>query len=269
MNVDTAYENLKRANPAPHPNELATPTDDQIARWIEDMERTRNMAVNVDVRRESDRPIPPSRNWVGVAAVIVLALGLIIALRAATREVPPAERTPIETAELFMTEMSQLDVEGTSALFADNVNLDPFPQDWPGMLEWYEASDWKHTPGRCSEVTAFRTEDDPVTIYCEYLPTNAWSRALGHDVTSPDRFRLTVQDGLIVRLENQDVATPADASFLPAWTAFIEWVEETRPEDLEIMFEEGMFEEGEISLTDASIALWAENTEDFVASVSE
>lgn len=262
MSVETAFERLRGANPAPHPDELDTPSRTEVIRRITAVETEDDMTVLLP---PVSRPLLSSRlRLLGAAAVTVVALGLVFVLMSNDSDVEPADRDPIKTADLFMAAMSTLDEDGTTALFAQDVRLDPLAEDWPALLDWYRASEWVHTPERCSEVTSLPATDSVVTIYCTYLPTNAWSEALGHEVTTPDRFVLRVQEGLIVGLENQDVGTPAETSFLPAWAAFIEWVEENHPQDLEAMFSDN----GEINLSDESIALWAKNTDEFVSSVA-
>lgn len=262
MSVETAFERLKQANPAPHPDELDTPPRIEAIQRITAIETEDEMTVLLP---PVSHPLLSSRlRLLGAAAIAVVALGLVFVLMNNRDDVEPADRAPIETADLFMAAMSTLDVDGTTALFAEDVRLDPLAENWPALLNWYRASHWVHTPERCSEVTSLPAADSVVTIYCTYLPSNAWSEALGHEVTTPDRFVLRVQDGLIVGMENQDVGTPAETSFLPAWVAFIEWVEENHPQDLEAMFSDN----GEINVSDESIALWAKNTDEFVSSLS-
>ena len=240
--IEAAFSRLERANPAPSPEQLPTPSEEQLARWLRE-ERKAQMTVEVKPRPSVDKPRSALPKWLGVTAVVALGVGLLIALRAVSTEAPPADRSPEETATLFMAAMSQLDLEGTTSLFAEDVVVFPagyasLAQDWPTLLDWYRASGWKHNPGRCSEVASLLGDGDVSTFYCEYFPTNAWSVALGHEVTTPDRFVLDIENGLIVRLENQDVGSSAQTSFSPAWRSFMDWVEANHPEDLEVMFED-------------------------------
>jgi hypothetical protein len=241
-----------------------------------------------------EKPQPPKPNRKLLAAVAafsvaVIAAVVIAALIAADNDrdvvdVPPttipatsttlAESTvitegvaPVDIGRSFFEAQDAWDAEAAIALFAPNAvtNVVTEVEEYPSYFAWLETLDWRYTVEECKR----RTVGPPVKVDCSYSYENAWTQALGVGPYSGSSMRFFIADGQIQELRNSFISDRNGFS-VQAWEVFREWVRDTHPENLNVMYDLGI--EGRTAdvpiVTPEALALWEQYTNEFVASVA-
>ena len=189
---------------------------------------------------------------VAAAVVGVLVVGLVaVALRdtdddLASSDNPPrteeaaattttqAEVDPVSEAEAVAEDYFALfnegDAEAVFALFAPDANFigndgAATPEAFREMLHWNTAQGTQQSTPECSTTAA--ASDAPVKVTCRYDHFDALMQAADTDPVSY-ATTLTIEDGLIIDLDNRRVAGGFAGS---ASTQFDLWMGQNHPDD--------------------------------------
>lgn len=240
-----------KANPVPSLDLLDPVEPFDVSHLVNRVERSSAMT---DIKTEELKTEPSRRPRLAlvlaVALVGLVALGILV-----TRDSPVA--SPESVANAYMEALANLDAEAASALFApDGTAHYPGGYDLsqtPALFAWYRALNWESTRGECAEVS---TGERGTLVDCSNVFENDWSRALGHAPIGGE-LQVLVSEGEIVTL-----VSGLDGDFGAIWDTFRIWIDQNHPVDYDLMYG------GTGPLLDpASIALWEQYTEEFVASL--
>lgn len=205
-----------------------------------------------------------ARRWrlgLAVGALGGAALVLIMVQQAQLFRTAVAEEAAIIATEFLEAREAWDEDRVLSYLDPDAVvSINPARKvsDIPAELSWLRATQWRYHVDGCSP-TSFRSEGTH-RVMCAVTYENAWSRVQNLAPDSSSRFTIEVRDGLIVS---------AMLSFAPrgfgaqSYAAFAEWVRDTHPEDAAVMF---VYDTAPV-LTEASIQLWEQYTQEYVQEV--
>lgn len=253
--------------------------DDASARLLREIRDRRVVPMRTsetDQQFETPTPTEESpwwrRGWVAAlsaAAVVLLIIG-VVALVQSGDDPPVGSEVPVTTvapesaealaiAEAFMEARDAADVEATFALFSDDVHLSSLARTAEELVLWYA---WDEAYG--ADIVSFECRelaDARLTrVGCTYATTNAWAEALGVGPFSGSSYLLTMSDGRITSM----VHNFNDTEFLPqVWSPVSIWIAERHPDDWQVM------RRGQAPiLTEESIELWRQHTEEFVAEMT-
>jgi hypothetical protein len=256
---------VREANPVPE-SALVDMDLDLLpdSEWRDVMRTDQTLDRDPVIGGQSPKPTPP--RWLGVAAALVAVVAVIAVLTQTglVEDEPPVADSEAALLEIAQT-MAQAIAEGDSAtllgLLSDraDVHIQGLPRnmaDVPALGAWWTATGSQLSPGEC------RLYPPPASgsarlVQCEMRGmTNSWTRALGVDPVD------TVAD---IKIADGEV-TYADLRipgrfYQQGFGRFTAWRDQRYPEAAEIMQDVN----AQPILTDESIALWRQYTEEFVA----
>ena len=209
------------------------------------------------------RRLEPRRALAGVLAgfMAALAVGAVVVL--AVRE-PGVGAGPMDTARGFIEARNAYDADTMRSLFAADSaiggELVPSVDEYEAVAGFEQATGWTYWTGECTATPI----GESVRLFCPYDWENDWTRALDLGRVSGSSFQFIVADGQIQDLAN---AFSLDG-FTQVWDEFLGWLEETHPDEVAAMVDQGAFAAplDPPRLTPDAIDLWKRYTEEFVAS---
>lgn len=189
-------------------------------------------------------------------AVIVGVLGFALLTNEGTDAA-----APLDVANAYIDARNAYDSDAVLALLADEPGqivetvFGGFtgPSDYPSMMEWQEIIGWQFDVQGCREP-------QPGVIVCDYLVDLDLSRAID---AAPEEgvLRITVEDGEIQSIANNYVP---DAALDNWYYSFLDWVEETHPQDAPGMSRDS---DGTPRFDPQSLERWARLVPEYLASV--
>lgn len=243
-----------KANPVPS-LDLLDPIDPVDVEHLTQRSDRSSEMIDLKTVDLANRTAPP-RRW---APAMALALGLVVFVALAfLAGRPSAVASPLETATQHMTARESLDTEAALQLFDDNATVaeEGFGlADYSAVWAWYRAIGWDWHPQGCEQ--AGPPSDKGTLVRCSYEFENDMSRALAHPPVTGE-VSILVSEGQITNL----VSYLDINQFSDVWEAFLTWVSENHPDDVDTMYVPGGTNP---RLEDESIALWAEHVEEFAA----
>jgi hypothetical protein len=262
MSVDTAFARLRDANPVPEPARLRDKSQDLNALFAATRQRSMEMDTELEIVETQKTTTPMWRKALPglVAAAVVILVGAVILLLARDTE-PDVADTPQGMAVLFIEGDADTAVEllATDAAFEDTIETSV--EEHAAFREWQVAIGMFATVTGCSETPIGST----VEVSCTYTHGNAWTDALGVGPFTGSQWDFVISGGQIQELQQ----TFDDSEYSPqAWEVFMQWLRFNHALDRSSMVE-AVGSEGVPILTPESIALWAQYTNEFVASVEE
>jgi hypothetical protein len=234
-------------------------------------------AVEVYAMDEPARQRSPRRTIGLVGAAVAVAAAVVIALivvsdfdssdrpptQPATTAPSPGQQA-VDLAQRFVESRDAWNAEAVRSLLADGAVVDgaPWTADNDRKIELEHMIGWRFLQPQCTATVI----GPPAEVTCTYKLENSWSRALGVGPFAGFSFEFVIADGQI-----QQVTGKEDANqFSPqVWEVFLAWVEDTHPDDVDVMYE---FTPGGCAcprLTPESLALWARHTFEFVSTRSQ
>ena len=243
-----------KANPVPSLDLLdpLEPLDMEHLAHVSERSSVMTEVETIQPRKEERRPRAGLLLGLAVALIAFLAVGILV-----TRDNGVA--SPESVANAYMDARENLDAEAAQLLFAEDATMsdEGFTLDQlPELFSWYRATGWNWKADECSEVS---TGPGGTLVRCTYEFENDWTRALGHAAVT-GTLQLLVSEGEIAQL----TSFLDTGQFGDVWEGFLTWIAENHSDDFEQMYVEG----GTAPLIDpASIALWEQYTDEFVASV--
>jgi len=261
--VDIAVEVMRQSNPVPNPASLA----DVMMRPEVFLTTTKETTPAMDTTQQTAHPPTREaphrrRNLTALVAAfaVVLVVGAIIALLAATRTQEPA--TPADVTQAFIDARNAGDGGSVAAMLSEGADISDTFADTDAALaaktDWLGAVGWQWTLIDCEESLALAGTQ----VRCGYAHDNAWSRALGmHQFNDGGTFTFVVADGTI----NSFVHDWQQGTFSPAvWEVFIPWVRDNHADQIPVI----LSDECCTAITTAEAnAVWRELTEEYVAEV--
>jgi hypothetical protein len=261
--VDIAVEAMRQSNPVPDPASLA----DVMMRPEVFLTTTKETTPAMSTTQQATHPPTGEtphrrRNLTALVAAfaLVLVVGAIIALLAATQTQEPA--TPTDVTQAFIDARNAGDGESLSAMLSEGAFIYGSGADSSATLasqaEWFGAVGWEWTLVDCEEGPG----SAETQVHCSYAHDNAWSRALGMEqINDGGAFTFVVADGTIKSFVHDWQQT----TFSPAvWVVFVTWVRDNHIEQLPVI----LSDECCTAITTAEAnAVWQELTAEFVAEV--
>lgn len=240
-----------KANPVPSLDLLDPVEPVDLGHLTDPSERSSAMTeVKTEAKEEVGGRKPRLVAVLAVTAIALVALAILL-----TRDGGVA--SPESVANAYMEARENLDAEAALTLFASDAEVNEEEFDFsqmPALFAWYRASNWNWTPGECT-ISSGEVE---TLARCSYVFENDWTRALGHAPVT-GQIQIVVSDGEITRL-NSSLDT---AQFNDVWMSFVGWIGENHSDDFFQMYNSSLTAP---LIDDNSIALWAQHTEEFVAS---
>jgi hypothetical protein len=186
-----------------------------------------------------------------LAAVVVV--GLVVAAFL-NRQTSVAADTPAEAvAVAYLDALARNDVEELHELVAPTSDVDWNDQSL--IQEWRRAAGIVITRMDCTQ----RPESGPdgALVDCPWTYDSDWHRALGLEPSSMMQVFL-IKDGKILEESETNID---DANATLVWDSFRSWVEFNHGADVATMYDD---ESGGAHLTQQSIALWEQYTDEYV-----
>lgn len=221
---DSAFEQLRLANPVPDPAAIRRHTAEEIRETIERGSRTMTTETKTRVGPMAQSP----RRWVtafaAAAAVVVVVAGPMMLGAGPAGWIALLEPEPTEIGLAYMEARQDRDLDRMLGLLADDVELLDTPVvASPGELDsLFRFSDIlaaQFVEPSCREIGL-----DSGIVQCSYLFESALLDVV-HLEPLPGSFNLVVEDGMITRVvHNFNVF-----DFQPAWDGLIDWIRERDP----------------------------------------
>lgn len=201
-----------------------------------------------------------------VAAFVIVAIAatLLVLVQRPVVERERALEQAVLVSEDFIAALDADDYAVVSSLVSDDaeISISPArsPQDLEMAMAWMEATGWRVNADLCT-ASDRGAEEGRLRVLCRLTQENAWFRGLGLDPDTRSAFTIEVMSGQIVKALQSFalISFPNESK-----ATFESWLAEHHPEDLELMYTLP----GLPSLSDDSIELWREHTEEFVAEVT-
>ena len=262
IDVDAAVRAMRDADPVPNPESFRRFVVDSAVFLDETRERSMEIETELEAVETQKAPVPMWRKALPalVAAAVVILIGAAVLLLVRDTE-PDVADTPQGMAVLFIEGDADAAVEmlATDAAFEDTIGTSV--EEYAAFREWQVATGSFATVTGCSETPIGST----VEVSCTYTHGNAWTDALGVGPFTGSQYDFVISGGQI-----QELHQTFDASefSVQAWEVFMRWLGINHVFDRSSMME--VVEFGDVPiLTPESIALWAQYTNEFVASVEE
>jgi hypothetical protein len=221
--IDTAFEQLRRANPVPDPTATRRRSAEDIRRTIDDG----STVMAIDTKTPVAAAAQAGRKW--VAAAVAATVTFVIVGAPMLLGAGPAGWTdlfapdPTEIGLAYMEAREERDLERMLDLLADDVEFVdvPFVQgrdQLPGLFKFLDILGSEFADPSCREIGL-----DSGIVQCRYLFDSPLSDpvGLGQFVGS---FILMVDDGKITR-----VVHSFNFGWSPAWDALMAWMDEQDP----------------------------------------
>ena len=254
MTLDQIDLMVRQANPVPdltvlEPADASVPALDQQRRT----EMQTHNRVEVDHEQEK-----PRRSFlVGIAAVVVVVVGVLVWVRPIDA---PVAAAPVEVATAFVEAYESFDIDRAfSYLAADPVGLGTLAEERL-HARFAEAIGTKNIPtGPCEEVS---TSPDGTLVRCPFEYHMLRSDEIGRGPYGPNAYDVTVLDGKIVTFE-QTGSSLTDGFSPQMWMPFADWIAIAHPDDVAIMYEDAS--QTGWNITEESIPLWEQRSIEYVA----
>lgn len=240
-----------KANPVPSLSMLDPVEPVDVGHLIHRSERSSEM---LDVKT-AETPERVSRRRRFAPALV---LGLItFATLAILVGRPGPLASPIDVANAHMEARANLDTERALSLFAGDATVreEGFGlEEYSDLWAWYRSIGWEWEPDGCEQRS---TSENGGLVRCTYQFENDMSRALDHPPVTGE-VNMLVSEGRITQL----VSYLDIRQFSDVWEAFLTFVSENHPNDVDTMYVPG----GTNPRLDAdSRALWADYVREFTA----
>ena len=225
-----------------------------------------------DARRKKFGALPVAAA-IGLVAAVLILVTMPGGESATTPgdEAPVAEQsgaTPVEVATSFVGAYGTFDADRAISYLADNATVSVYagafdvggaPEEWALNLSWWQAVGYEQILDSCEETGSSASG---TTVRCTLDYHLFGSDRIGRGPFSGSYWDLTVRDGQIVSV-TQHCETE---KFSPQmWDPFAVWVSSTYPKDAAVMY--GDEAQGSFVLTERSIRLWGEHTDEYVREV--
>ena len=261
--VAIAVEAMRQSNPVPDPASLGSVMMRREVFLTTSKETTPAMSTTQQTTRPPTGETPHRRrNLTALVAAfaVVLVVGAIIALLAATQTQEPA--TPADVTQAFIDARNAGDGVATAAMLSEGSKIDEVGAATNDALasktEWFGAVGWEWTLVDCQESPALAGTQ----VRCSYAHDNAWSRALGlNEINDGGTFTFVVADGTI----NSFVHDWQQTTFSPAvWEVFVPWVRDNHSDQIPVI----LADECCTAITTAEAnTVWLELTAEYVSEV--
>jgi hypothetical protein len=269
MTIEQIDRMVRGANPVPDLKALE-PVDLSDLRVTQ--QRSGDMQTQDRIETDHQSESGRRRLLIGAAAVVLLLIGALIIFQS-RQEAPVVTQAPedptaaVETATAFLDAYRAFDLEQAAAYLTADANLSGL---WGGQEDWRLANSFMEAAGvkllldscEAGDSTAAGTE-----VRCSYAYHAIRSDEIGLGPFSGSWFFLTVQEGKIVSalMSHEFRANGFSAQM---WEPFAMWVAENHPEDAAIMYEDWPTATQE-ALTDESIALWEQHSQEYADDVRQ
>lgn len=235
------------------------------------------------LERQQKRQVRTARNRKFGAIAVAAAIGLVAAVlilvtipggESATTPgdeaavVEPAGAPPVEVATSFVRAYGTFDADRAISYLADDATVSVYagafevgaaPEEWALNLSWWRKAGYEQILDSCEETG---TTASGTTVRCTLDYHHLGSDRIGRGPFSGSYWDLTIRDGQIVS-GSQYCETQR---FSPQmWEPFAEWVSSTYPKDASVMYGDGTL--SNFVLTERSIQLWGEHTDEYVREV--
>jgi hypothetical protein len=258
MTLEQIDRLIRQANPVPDLGALE-PIDASV------LDEQRRMDMQTHDRVVVDRePGPSRRNWIiGIAAAAAVVVGALLVFQLRS-DAPVAgqPRTAVQIATDYLAAVAARDPDGVASLVSAEALADLGSMEaLRAEFQWREASGFELLPGSCEEANSTPTE---VFVECAYDYHGIRSAELGLGPYTGSTYMFTIRDQDIVVVRDLIVYT-SNGFAREVWEPFAEWVSQTYPDDLAVMYTPGYTD---FQLTEESIALWEQRSREYVEFVN-
>jgi hypothetical protein len=172
----------------------------------------------------------------------------------------PAEPDAVELASGFADAVGAFDADRATSQLSEFAEVPEglLPEELPLLISLYEAQGYEQMLGEC-EVSG--TSALGTTVRCPYTFHIFGSDEIGRGPFRGSEWEITVEDGSITRaVQAWDIER-----FSPQmWEPFHDWVAETYPEDVDVMYVAGG---SNFAVSEESVRLWDRNVDRYVDAV--
>lgn len=261
MTLDQIDRMVRQANPVPDLTALE-PVDASVPVL---QQRRTEMQTHDRVKVEDAAEKPRRGLLIGFAAAAVVAIGALILIQ--TRDAAPVANEPpagtaAEVATAYLEAYAAFDIDRALSYLATDAQL-PWPGDEEGVRLY----------ARLQEGSGFKYILDPpceergsglggTLLRCNYDFHGLRSDEIGLGPFTGSYFLIRVLDGEIISVSGSIETNDFGAQM---WDPFREWVAETHPDDVLIMYTNAS--QTEERVTEESVALWELRTKEYVAAV--
>lgn len=261
MTIEQIDRMVRGANPVPDLKALE-PVDLSDLRVTQ--QRSWDMQTQDRIEMDQEPQRPKRGLLIGAAAVVLLLIGALVFFQS-REEAPVVTQIPEDPAAVaiatdFVEAYGALDVDRAASYLAADADLSGLwacCQTWQLGAGFLEAVGFKVILESC-EVGRLATSFTAVS--CPFDFHLFRSDEIGRGPFSGSTFELIVRDGEIARASLKLETGSGFSSQL--WEPFRDWVKEAHPLDVEVLYTDSS--QGEEKITEASIPLWEQRTQEWV-----
>ena len=270
---DRGLTMLAGANPVPQLDFIDV--DIEASKYLATLEQRSSEMTQLETKpAKDDTKRRPVGVWVAVAATVIVILGLgVVLINQDQQDVALSpEETSLATATGFLEALWAFDVEGVTSYLADDAELSALGwggEDWQFILRLQEAQKYQRQIGTCALTSSSSVRR---TVECTYTFHAFGSDELGLGPYTGSWMEVVVLDGE-VRGAGESSHFEFDREFSPQmWQPFGAWITDTYPNDVAVMYANGVQTtamntsySGLERLSEESTALWAERVTEYIA----
>jgi hypothetical protein len=263
MTLDQIDRLVRQANPVPDLRALE-PLDVSFLREQRRTDMQTHDRVIVD--DEGGEPGGSRNLLIGIAAAIAIIVGAMLLLRPLTEDRPVADQpsaAATEIAAAFVKAYAAHDVDKAASYLAADAfaELGGDPEGMRLLSRWREAVGVREVLDLCVERTTLSSGS---VVRCTYDYHALRSDEIGLGPFSGSYFDLTVQEGKIVAVSSV-LEFVSNGFSAEVWEPFAVWVAETHPDEVLVLYTDP--DQAMQRMTEESIALWEERTQEYVDTV--
>jgi hypothetical protein len=167
----------------------------------------------------------------------------------------PTDSPAVAVATGYLDAYTSFDRARAASYLVDDARM----SGWKRWNRWLEATQFRPLLGSCEEST---TSAGRTRVVCPYDFHCLGSDELRRGPFPDNAYSVTIRDGEIVNMQD-DVPFLTNGFSEQMWEPFADWVGKRYPQDAPVMYEDWPDADGQ-SLTDRSLKLWAQHTQDYI-----
>lgn len=258
MTLDQIDRMVREANPVP---DLTALEPVEVSVLELDQQRRTEMQTHDRIEVDQEPEKPKYGPLIGIAAAAAIVIGVLVLFRPiGTAPVAGQPTTAVEVATAFVEAYAAFDADKAASYLTDNAlaELGGDVEDLRLGLSHRQAQGFKWLLDSCE---AQNSSSSGTSVRCTYDYHGIRSDEIGLGPYRGSWFDITVLEGEIVSVSDH-IQFMSNGFSSEMWEPFADWVAETHPEDVAVMYTDAS--QSMASITEESNQLWELRSREYV-----